>query len=205
MGKTLLRSHAVARSGSAEGPQMYLDSTPDPLLQPLRRVLSRPRWQNLLLLVLAVQLARTLIQRQLALFLLCSIFSTSCYRRLARVLAWHDPLDTHRPKPHSPHAGTAAEPAAEPVADLAADPTGGPGFQRLHRLWVRAVVACFAPGRGTLILLIDWTAHTDRCQSLSVMLPVGSRGVPLAFWLAANKLGGKGAQCRFEDTALTQL
>ena len=66
---------------------MYLDSTPDPLLQPLRRVLSRPRWQNLLLLVLAVQLARTLIQRQLALFLLCSIFSTSCYRRLARVLA----------------------------------------------------------------------------------------------------------------------
>src|SRR5438067_2429604 len=116
---------------------MYSDSTPDPLLQPLRRALSRPRWQNLLLLVLAVQLARTLIQRQLSLFLICSIFSTSCYRRLTRLLAWQDPFGPQRP---------ASGPAA--AADPALDPAGGLGFQRLHRLWVRAVVACFAPGRG---------------------------------------------------------
>ncbi len=176
---------------------MYLDSTPDPLLEPLRRALSRPRWQNLLLLILAVQLARTLVQRQLSLFLLCSTFSTSCYRRLSRLLAWKDPLD--------PRAVSEPAAAPQPLSGPALDPAGGPGFQRLHRLWVRAVVACFAPGRGTLVLLIDWTAHTDRCQSLSVMLPVGGRAVPLAFWLSPTKLGGKGAQRRFEDAALTQL
>ena len=45
--------------------------TPDPLLEPLRRQLTKPQWQNLIALVLAVQLARTLVLRQLSLFLLC--------------------------------------------------------------------------------------------------------------------------------------
>jgi Transposase DDE domain len=161
---------------------MQSQYTPDPLLEPLRRHLTQPQWQNLLALVLAVQLARTLVLRQLALFLLCSVFSASCYRRLARLLAWEDPSD-------------AASPPCQHPFD----------FQSLHRLWVRAVVAAFAPGRGTLVLLIDWTLHRDRCRSLWVMLPVGGRAVPLAFWLAGATVGGKGSQRQLEDRALTQL
>jgi hypothetical protein len=165
---------------------MQAQYTPDPLLEPLRRHLRRPQWQNLLALVLAVQFARTLIQRQLALFLLCSVFSPSCYRRLSRLLAW----------------GALPE---EAPANAARPTPRGPDFRQLQRLWVRAVVACFAPGRGTLILLLDWTLHRDRCRSLWVMLPVGGRAVPLAFWLAGTKVGGKGAQRQLEDEALTEL
>jgi hypothetical protein len=55
------------------------------------------------------------------------------------------------------------------------------------------------------VRLFDWTLHRDRCRSLWVMLPVGGRAVPLAFWLAPPTMGGKGAQRRFEDEALTQL
>jgi len=160
--------------------------TPDPLLEPLRRHLTQPQWQNLIALVLAVQLARTLVLRQLSLFLLCSVFSPSCYRRLARWLSWEEP------------------PVTEP-ADAAPGRSRPFDFQRLHRLWVRAVVATFAPGRGTLVLLIDWTLHRDRCRSLWVMLPVGGRAVPLAFWLAGSTVGGKGSQRQLEDEALTQL
>jgi DDE family transposase len=149
---------------------MQHDSTLNPLLSPLRRAISRSQWQNLILLVLAVQFARTLIQRRLALFLICAISSASCYRRLARMLSWK-----------------------------------GVVWDRLAYAWVRAVLATFAPGNGCLILLIDWTMHRDRCRSLWIMLPLGGRAVPLAFFLAPNEMGGKGAQRQFEDQALTQL
>ena len=67
---------------------MHPDSTRDPLLEPLRQHLSRPRWQNLWALVVTVQLARTGIGRQLALFFPAPSSSASCYRRLTRILAW---------------------------------------------------------------------------------------------------------------------
>jgi DDE family transposase len=145
------------------------DST-DRLLAPLRRHLSKPQWQNLLALVVALQLARTLVQRQLALYLLWAIASESCYRRLTRLLSWQPPH-----------------------------------WEGLQRAWLRAVLRQFAPGSGRLTLLIDWTLHRDRCRSLWVMLPLGGRAVPLAFWLAPIELGGKGAQRSFEDQALIQL
>jgi len=56
-----------------------------------------------------------------------------------------------------------------------------------------------------LTLLIDWTLHRDRCKSLWVMLPVGGRAVPLAFWLAPPEMGGAGTQRALEDQALTEL
>jgi hypothetical protein len=144
--------------------------TTDPLLVPLRRHLTRPPWQNLVVLVLALQLARTLILRQLALALVCVISTASCYRRLERLLS-----------------------------------TEAAVFQPLQRLWVRRVLRLFAPGRGRVPLLLDWTWPRNRCRSLWVMLPVGGRAVPLAFFLAPVALGGKGAQRAFEDRALTQL
>jgi len=132
--------------------------------------LSKPQWQNLLALVVAIQLARTLIQRQLALYLFCAISSDACYRRLERMLSWDPKL-----------------------------------WEPLQRAWIRAVLACFAPGSGRLTLLIDWTLHRDRCKSLWIMLPLGGRAVPLAFWLAPLEMGGDGAQRALEDHALTQL
>jgi len=75
----------------------------------------------------------------------------------------------------------------------------------LQRAWLRAVLRSFAPGSGRLTLLIDWTLHRDRCRSLWVMLPLGGRAVPLAFWLTPLAVGGKGAQRALEDQALTQL
>jgi Transposase DDE domain len=145
------------------------DST-DRLLAPLRRHLRQPQWENLLALVVAIQLARTLVQRQLSLYLLWSISSESCYRRLERMLSW-----------------------------------GPRVWEPLARAWIRAVLAVFAPGSGRLSLLIDWTLHRDRCKSLWIMLPLGGRAVPLAFWLAPPEMGGIGAQRTFEDQALTQL
>ncbi len=143
----------------------------DPLLDPVRRHLSRPQWQNLLALILAVQLGRTLILRQLSLYLLLGIESASCYRRLERCLAWGQ---HHSWKP-------------------------------LQRAWVRAVIRTFAPGRGWLPLIIDWTWHQARCRSLWVMLAVGGRAVPLCFWLAPPETGGKGTQRALEDQALCDL
>jgi hypothetical protein len=78
-------------------------------------------------------------------------------------------------------------------------------FDALQRAWVRVVLGSFAPGRFRLVLLIDWTWHRDRCRSLWIMLPVGGRAVPLAFWLAPPSLGGPGSQRQFEDQALCQL
>jgi len=150
---------------------MQGDSTPHPRLQPLFRTLTRPQRQNLLALVVAVQLARTLLLRQLALFLLLGITPARCYRRLQRVLSWEQEK-TWKP---------------------------------LSRLWVRAVLRCFAPGRGRVPVLGDWTLHRDRCRSLWAMLPVGGRAVPLAFWLAGSELGGPGAQRKFEDRAFQEL
>lgn len=69
---------------------MHYEYAPNRLLEPLRRGLTQPRWQNLLALVVAVQLGRTLVLRQLSLFLLCKISSASCYRRLERLLAWKE-------------------------------------------------------------------------------------------------------------------
>lgn len=139
-------------------------------LDPLRRRLTKPQWQNLILLIVAVQLARTFIGRQLALYLICLISSGSCYRRLERILA-----------------------------------LGGTLPALLQRTWVRLVLRVFAPGRGRLNLLIDWTWHRDRCRSLWIMLPVGGRAVALAFFLAPPSLGGEGSQRTFEDQALKQL
>jgi hypothetical protein len=75
----------------------------------------------------------------------------------------------------------------------------------LQRLWLRTALAHFAPGRGRLVLLIDWTWHRDRCRSFWIMLPLGGRAVPLAFFLAPPALGGEGSQRAFEDQALRQL
>jgi hypothetical protein len=150
---------------------MHAESTPDRLLRPLRQHLTRPQWQNLLALVVAVQVGRTLVLRQLALFFVTAIDSASCYRRLERILAYEQER-TWKP---------------------------------LSQLWVRAVLRCFAPGRGRLVLLIDWTSHRDQCKSLWVMLPLGGRAVPLCFWLAAPETGGPGSQRQLEDTALREL
>jgi hypothetical protein len=149
---------------------MHGDSTLDRLLRPLRRSLTKPQWQNLVALVVAVQLGRTLVLHQLALYLVCVITSASCYRRLKRFLAG-----------------------------------GAQRFDALQRVWVRVVLAHFAPGRSRLVLLIDWTWHRDHCRSLWIMLPVGGRAVPLAFFLAPPSLGGVGSQRQFEDQALLQL
>ncbi len=149
---------------------MHPQYTADPVLVPLRRHLTRPQWQNLVVLVVALQLARTLILRQAALYMLCVISTASCYRRLERLLS-----------------------------------TAAAAFQPLQRAWVRLVLRRFAPGRGRAPLLLDWTWHRDRCRSLWVMLPVGGRAVPLAFFLAPVELGGEGAQRAFEDQALIQL
>jgi len=150
---------------------MQYEYTPNGLLEPLRRGLTKPKWQNLLVLVIAVQLGRTLVLRQLSLFLLLRISSASCYRRLERLLAWKE-KETWQP---------------------------------LRRLWVQAVLRTFAPGRGRVPLIIDWTWHRERCRSLWVMLPVGGRAVPVCFWLAAPQTGGAGTQRALEDTALTEL
>ena len=150
---------------------MQEHSTQHPLLQPLFRTLTRPQRQNLLALVVAVQLARTLVLRRLALFLILGSSTASCYRHLQRVLSWEQEK-TWKP---------------------------------LSQLWVRTVLRTFAPGRGRVPLLIDGTMHRDRCRSLWVMLPVGGRAVPLAFWRANNDFGGKGAQREFEDQALREL
>jgi hypothetical protein len=144
--------------------------TADPLLAPLRRHLTRPQWQNLVVLVVALQLARTLVLRQAAVYMVCAISTASCYRRLERLLS-----------------------------------TDAAVLLPLQRTWVRLVLRLFAPGRGRVPLLMDWTWHRDRCRSLWVMLPVGGRAVPLAFFLAPVELGGKGTQRTFEDQALTQL
>lgn len=149
---------------------MHGDFTLDRLLCPLRRSLTKPQWQNLAALIVAVQLARTLVLQPLALYLVYVITAASCYRRLKRFLA-----------------GEAKR------------------FDALQRAWLRVVLACFAPGRSRLILLIDWTWHRDRCRSLWIMLPVGGRAVPLAFFLAPPRLGGAGSQRQFEDQSLLQL
>lgn len=150
---------------------MHPNYTANPLLEPLRRKLTRPQYQNLLALVVAVQLARTFVLRQLALCFITVIDSASCYRRLERVLSWEQ----------------------------------GRTWKPLSARWVRAVLRCFAPGRGRLVLLIDWTNHRDRCKSLWVMLPVGGRAVPLCFWLAPLQTGGAGSQRAFEEQALREL
>jgi Transposase DDE domain len=149
---------------------MQSQYTADAVLVPLRRHLTQPQWQNLVVLVIALQLARTLILRQVALYLVCVIATASCYRRLARLLS-----------------------------------TEAAVFSPLQRAWVRLVLRLFAPGRGRVPLLLDWTWHRDRCRSLWVMLPVGGRAVPMAFFLAPVTLGGAGTQRTFEDQALTQL
>jgi hypothetical protein len=149
---------------------MHADYTRDWLLRPLRRSLTKPQWQNLVALIVAVQLARTLVLHQLALYLVWVITSASCYRRLKRFLAG-----------------------------------GAKRFDALQRAWVRVVLGGFAPGRSRLLLLIDWTWHRDHCRSLWIMLPVGGRAIPLAFWLAPPRLGGPGSQRQFEDQALLQL
>jgi hypothetical protein len=149
---------------------MHPDYTLDRLLQPLRGSLTRPQWQNLVALIVAVQLGRTLVLHPLSLYLVLVITSASCSRRLGRFLAG----DAQR-------------------------------FDALQRAWVRVVLRGFAPGRGRRVLLIDWTWHRDRCRSLWIMLPVGGRAVPLAFWLAPPRLGGAGSQRQFEDQALLQL
>ena len=149
---------------------MHPHDNTERLLAPLRRRLSKPQWQNLLALVLAIQWARTLIQRQRGLSLLWAISSDACYRRLERMLSWDPQL-----------------------------------WEPLPRAWIRAVLACFAPGSGRLTLRIDGTLHRDRGKSRWIRLPLGGRAVPLACWLAPPDMGGDGTQRAFEDHALTQL
>jgi len=150
---------------------MRTEYTHHPLLEPLRRQLPKPVWQNLVALVLALQLGRTFVLRQLALYVLCVVSSESCYRRLERVLAWEQERY----------------------------------WQPLRRTWVRAVLTCFAPGRGTVPMIIDWTWHAGHCQSLWLQLPVGGRAVPLCFWLMPAWARGRGSQRALEDAALREL
>ena len=140
------------------------------LLQDLAPCMSKPRWQNFLLLVVALQVARSFILWRIAAALLLPIPHESRYQRIKRVLSWQET-----------------------------------DWQDLRRAWVRAAIDLFAPGLGPLVILTDWTLHTDRCRSLWVQLPVGGRGVPLAFWLTANEFGGAGKQREFEDAAFREL
>lgn len=140
------------------------------LLQDLRPCLSKPKWQNFLLLVVALQVARSFILWRIAAALFLPIPHESRYQRLKRVLSWQES-----------------------------------DWRDLRRAWVRAAIDLFAPGLGPLVMMTDWTKHTDRCQSLWVQLPVGGRGVPLAFWLTANSFGGAGKQREFEDAAFREL
>lgn len=116
---------------------MHPSSTHDGLLAPLKKHLTRPQWQNLVLLVLAVPVARTLLQRRLALFFACAISSAGCYRRLGRVLSWA-PAQVWEP---------------------------------LRPVWVRAVLACFAPGEGLVPVLIDWC----RCSLTGPAIAIAAR------------------------------
>jgi hypothetical protein len=142
----------------------------DPLVA-LRGCLSKPRWQNLVLLVLAVSLARVCILWQVAVAVLLPVRLESCYQRLKRMLGW-----------------------------------AGLDWDRLKRAWVGWVLRQFATPGAPLVLLIDWTLHTDRCRSLWVQLDIGcGRAVPVAFWLSDNEFGGKGKQRAFEDRALREL
>jgi hypothetical protein len=135
--------------------QPHYSSSGDPLLA-LRPCLSKPRWHNLVLLVLALSLARTFTLWQLAVAVLLPVRLESCYQRLQRMLAWA-PID----------------------------------WQRLQLAWIHWVLRHFAQPGQPLLLLIDWTMHTDRCRSLWVQRDVGlGRGLPLAFWLSANRFGG---------------
>lgn len=140
------------------------------LLQDLEPCLSKPKWQNFLLLVVALQVARSFILWRIAAALMLPIPHESRYQRIKRVLSWQET-----------------------------------DWQDLRRAWVRAAIDLFAPGVGPLVVMTDWTKHTDRCQSLWVQLPVGGRGVPLAFWLSANQFGGAGKQRAFEDAAFREL
>ncbi len=143
--------------------------TPDRVLSNLRPHFSKARWQNVLLLVLALQLGRTLTLWRLAVSVMLPIRVESCYQRLKRLVGQT------------------------------------PQWNTLKRAWVRALLAeCGLPD-GPLALIIDWTMHTDRCRSLWVMIPVGGRCIPLAFWLTANTFGGPGQQRAFEDAALREL
>lgn len=145
-------------------------SNEDPLVA-LQSCLPRPRWHNLVLLVLALSLARTFTLWQVAVAVILPVRVESCYQRLKRMLRWP-----------------------------------GVDWDRLQRAWVGWVLRHFATPGQPLLLLIDWTLHTDRCKSLWVQLATGAgRSVPLAFWLAANQFGGKGKQRAFEDAALEQL
>ena len=62
-------------------------STEDPLLA-LRPCLSKPRWQNLVLLVLALTLAHTFVLWQVAVAVLLPLRLESCYQRLKRLRGW---------------------------------------------------------------------------------------------------------------------
>ena len=57
---------------------MQGDYTQNPLLRPLVRCLTKAQRQNLIALILALQFARTLVQRQVALYLALAISSSSC-------------------------------------------------------------------------------------------------------------------------------
>jgi hypothetical protein len=82
----------------------------------------------------------------------------------------------------------------------------GIDWHALQQAWIRWVLGPFAQPTQPLLLLIDWTLHTDRCRSLWVQLVAGGgRSIPLAFWLTANSFGGAGKQRAFEDAALRQL
>jgi hypothetical protein len=68
---------------------LHSHSTPsvDPLLA-LRPGLSKPRWHNLVLLVLALSIARTLVLWQVAVAVILPLRVDSAYQRLKRLLAW---------------------------------------------------------------------------------------------------------------------
>jgi hypothetical protein len=82
----------------------------------------------------------------------------------------------------------------------------GVAWDRLQQTWIRWVLRHFAHQGQPLLLLIDWTMHTDRCRSLWVQLATGNgRSIPLCFWLCHNQFGGKGKQRALEDASLKQL
>src|SRR5689334_2968911 len=64
-------------------------SNPDPLVA-LRPCLSKPRWHNLVLLVLALSIAHTFVVWQVAVAVILPIRVESAYQRLKRLLGWKD-------------------------------------------------------------------------------------------------------------------
>jgi hypothetical protein len=159
---------AHSGGGSSGSPAARLRSA-EALLRGLRRYLPKAQWQNLLL-VLAVQLARTLVVRKLSLMVLLGISSESCYRRLERVLSWVAPAPASLPQ------GGQGQGQGQAMQGARTQGRWAKSWKQMQRLWVQSVLRCFAPGRAYLVLIIDWTLRLDTAEE-PLQLSVGHAGL----------------------------